>query len=178
MQERRGDDVRRVIETVWQMESPKIIAALARQVGDFEAAEDIAQDALVAALEKWPETGVPPKPGAWLMTVAKNRAIDLLRRRQNQERKVAEMGHDLWASGGLTVPDIEALLDDGIDDDLLRLIFMCCHPWRRLGQTDPVRGSAASRTYVVRAYASRSGGARPSRPARAAGFPAPHPHRP
>lgn len=128
MQERRGDDVRRVIETVWQMESPKIIAALARHVGDFGTAEDLAHDALVAALEKWPEKGPPPNPGAWLMTVAKNRAIDFLRRRQNQERKYAELGQDLQAQRELTAPDIETVLAGETEDDLLRLIFMCCHP--------------------------------------------------
>lgn len=128
MQGPPGDDVQRVIETVWQMESPKIIAALARYVDDFAAAEDLAHDALVAALEKWPEAGVPPNPAAWLMTVAKNRAIDSLRRRQNQERKYAQLGQDLETQVQMAAPDIESFVDDEVEDDLLRLIFMCCHP--------------------------------------------------
>lgn len=129
MHGRLGDDVQRVIETVWQMESPKIIAALARYVGDIGAAEDLAHDAMVAALEKWPQTGVPKNPAAWLMTTAKNRAIDSLRRIKNLEHKVAQLGHDLQTQVQLSITeDVEVLMDDEIEDDLLRLIFMCCHP--------------------------------------------------
>ncbi len=110
------------------MESAKVIAALARMVGDVGAAEDIAQDALVIALEKWPETGVPDNPGAWLMAAAKRRAIDLLRRNKLVDRKYEELGHELAEKQESGAAEIHAALDDDIGDDLLRLIFTSCHP--------------------------------------------------
>lgn len=121
-------DSHRIVETVWRMESPKIIATLARFVGDVGMAEDLAHDALVAALERWPMSGVPGNPAAWLIKVAKNKAIDQLRRNHVQQQKYAELGRDLEAQEQLTGSGIDGLLDDGFDDDLLRLIFMCCHP--------------------------------------------------
>ena len=110
------------------MESARLIAGLTRIVRDVGVAEDLAQDALVAALEKWPEAGVPDKPGAWLMATAKHRAIDLLRRGQMLERKHQEVGHELEARQEMTVPDLDAAIDDDIGDDLLRLVFISCHP--------------------------------------------------
>lgn len=118
----------RAIDAVWRIESAKLIAALARMVGDVGAAEDLAQDALVIALEKWPETGVPDNPGAWLMAAAKRRAIDLLRRNKLLDRKHEEIGYELDGKQESDVADIEAALDDDIGDDLLRLIFTSCHP--------------------------------------------------
>jgi RNA polymerase sigma factor (sigma-70 family) len=118
----------RAIDAVWRIESAKVIAALARMVGDVGAAEDLAQDALVIALEKWPETGVPDNPGAWLMAAAKRRAIDLFRRNKLLDRKHEELGHELDEKQESDVADIEAALDDDIGDDLLRLIFTSCHP--------------------------------------------------
>jgi len=109
------------------MESAKLIARLARMVRDVGIAEDLAQEALVAALEQWPQSGVPEKPGAWLMTTAKHRALDLLRRRQMLDRKHEELGREMEAQE-LTVPDLNAALDDDIGDDLLRLMFIACHP--------------------------------------------------
>ncbi|MGE5323064.1 MAG: RNA polymerase sigma factor [Actinomycetota bacterium] len=109
------------------MESPRLIAALTRMVRDVGLAEDLAQDALVAALEQWPQSGVPENPGAWLMTAAKHRAIDHFRRNTRLERKHAEIGRDLEARE-LTVPDLNAGLDDSVGDDLLRLMFIACHP--------------------------------------------------
>lgn len=128
MEKRSADDIRRTIETVWRMESPRITAALARYVDDLGFAEDLAHDALVAALETWPKAGVPRNPAAWLMTVAKHRAVDALRRQRTQALKYAEVGQDLASREQLTVPDIDGLVGDDFDDDLLRLIFMCCHP--------------------------------------------------
>jgi RNA polymerase sigma factor (sigma-70 family) len=118
----------RAIDAVWRIESAKLIAALARMVGDVGAAEDLAQDALIIALEKWPETGVPDNPGAWLMAAAKRRAIDLLRRNKLLDRKHEELGHELEEKQKRDVPDLDAALDDDIGDDLLRLIFTSCHP--------------------------------------------------
>jgi RNA polymerase sigma factor (sigma-70 family) len=118
----------RAIDAVWKIESAKLIASLARIVGDVGVAEDLAQDALVAALERWPESGVPDNPGAWLMATAKHRAIDLLRRRTLLERKHAELGHELEARQELAVPDLDAAIDDHVGDDLLRLMFTACHP--------------------------------------------------
>src|SRR5260221_8967776 len=109
------------------MESPRLIAGLTRMVRDVGIAEDLAQDALVAALEKWPESGVPENPGAWLMAAAKHRAIDRLRRNQLLERKHQELGRDLQARE-LAIPDLTTALDDEVGDDLLRLVFICCHP--------------------------------------------------
>src|SRR5258705_8499396 len=126
----RGADIdtHRTIEAVWRIESAKLIASLARMVGDVGLAEDLAQDALVAALERWPEAGVPDNPGAWLMATAKHRAIDLLRRRTLLERKHEQLGHELAALQEQAVPDLDAALDDHVGDDLLRLVFISCHP--------------------------------------------------
>ena len=121
------DTIHRTIDAVWRMESAKVIAGLARMVRDGGLAEELAQDALIAALEQWPKSGIPDKPGAWLMASAKNRAIDRLRRAKLIERKHEEIGHELEIEQA-TVPDIEAALDDDIGDDLLSLIFTACHP--------------------------------------------------
>ncbi len=118
----------RTIDAVWRMESARIIAGLARIVRDVGLAEDLAQDALVSALDQWPEQGVPDNPGAWLMAAAKHRAIDRLRRSRLQERKHEELSRELAAQGELAPPDIVAALDDDIGDDLLRLVFTACHP--------------------------------------------------
>lgn len=118
-------DTHRAIETVWRLEAPKLVAALIRVVRDIDLAEELAQDALVAALERWPRDGVPDNPGAWLMTAAKRRGIDLLRHRQLVERKHAAMDGDPEHEA-FTMPNLEAL-DDDIGDDLLRLIFTACH---------------------------------------------------
>lgn len=120
------------IEAVWRIEAAKIIAGVARLVRDVGLAEELAQDALVTALERWPQSGVPDNPGAWLMTTAKNRALDHLRRGQLTERKLQEYGHELDAQEAMIVPDFVDALDaarqDEIGDDLLRLIFTACHP--------------------------------------------------
>ena len=110
------------------MESTRLIAGLARIVGDVGIAEDLAQDALVAALERWPETGVPDNPGAWLMATAKHRAIDVLRRRPLLERKHEELGYEIEAQLTRAERDLDAELDDVIGDEVLRLVFTCCHP--------------------------------------------------
>jgi RNA polymerase sigma factor (sigma-70 family) len=123
-----ASDTHRAIDAVWRIESARLIAGLARIVGDVGVAEELAQDALVAALERWPESGVPDKPGAWLMATAKHRAIDLLRRRTLLERKHEELGRELAARQALTEPDLDGAIDNDIDDDLLRLIFTACHP--------------------------------------------------
>jgi len=116
------------IEAVWRIESARLIAGLARMTGDVGLAEDMAQDALVAAMETWPRTGVPDNPGAWLMATAKNRAIDRLRREKTYERKREEVAHDTGALFAMERSDFEAAADDEIGDDLLALIFTCCHP--------------------------------------------------
>ncbi|HKU60138.1 MAG TPA: RNA polymerase sigma factor [Gemmatimonadales bacterium] len=121
-------DTHRAIDAVWRIESARLIAALARLVGDVGQAEDLAQDALVAALERWPMTGVPDNPGAWLMSTARHRAVDLLRRRTMLERKHRILGHELAERQEQAVPELEAALDDRVGDDLLRLIFTACHP--------------------------------------------------
>jgi RNA polymerase sigma-70 factor (ECF subfamily) len=121
-------DAHRAIDAVWRIESAKVIAGLARIVGDIGQAEDLAQDALVIALEKWPETGVPDNPGAWLMATAKHRAIDLLRRQKLLERKHEQLGHELDSRQESAIPDLDAAIDDDIGDDLLRLVFTACHP--------------------------------------------------
>ena len=123
-----ASDTQRAIDAVWRIESARLIAGLARIVRDVGVAEDLAQEALVAALERWPESGIPDKPGAWLMTTAKHRAIDLLRRSQLVERKHEELGREIAAQRELAAPDLDATLDDGIGDDLLRLVFISCHP--------------------------------------------------
>ncbi|HEV7367162.1 MAG TPA: RNA polymerase sigma factor [Gemmatimonadales bacterium] len=121
-------DTHLAIDAVWRIESAKLIAGLARIVGDVGVAEDLAQDALVAALERWPESGVPDNPGAWLMATAKHRAIDLLRRRTRLERKHEQLGYELEVQQELAVPNLDAALDDPVGDDLLRLMFTACHP--------------------------------------------------
>ena len=118
-------EIHRTIHTVFRMESPRLIAGLARMVRDVGRAEELAQDALVTALERWPESGIPDNPGAWLMATAKRRAIDELRRHKLLERKHEQMGHELESE---PPPDVEAALDDSVGDDLLRLIFTSCHP--------------------------------------------------
>src|SRR6476659_10913811 len=110
------------------MESAKLIAGLARIVHDVGLAEDLAQDALLAALERWPSAGVPDNPGAWLMATAKHRSIDQLRRRAMLERKHEQLGHELESLQESQVPDLDAALDDHVGDDLLRLMFTACHP--------------------------------------------------
>jgi len=120
-----GTEVTRTVEAVWRIESPRLIAGLARMMHDVGVAEELAQDALVAALEQWPAEGVPRNPGAWLMSVAKRRAVDLIRRNERYERKLAEIGHTLPTT---VEPDFDAVLADEIEDDLLRLVFVSCHP--------------------------------------------------
>jgi RNA polymerase sigma factor (sigma-70 family) len=121
-------EIHRAIDAVWRIESAKLIAGITRLVGDVGAAEDLAQDALVAALEQWPASGVPDKPGAWLMAVAKRRAIDLMRHGSMRERKEAEIGWEIDAQLERAAPDPDAALDDPVGDDLLRLVFIACHP--------------------------------------------------
>ncbi len=117
------------IEAVWRIESPRLIASLARLVRDVGRAEELAQEALLTALERWPESGVPDNPGAWLMTAAKNRALDELRRDRLLDRKHQQLGHELEALGeAAAAPDLDAALDDDVGDDLLRLVFVACHP--------------------------------------------------
>jgi RNA polymerase sigma factor (sigma-70 family) len=119
---------KRAIEAVWRIESARLIAGLARMVRDVGLAEDLAQDALVAALEKWPRSGVPDNPGAWLMATAKNRAIDLMRREATFGRKQEELARDVGLRFAIERADFDAAVDDEIGDDLLGLIFTCCHP--------------------------------------------------
>ncbi len=123
-------DIHATIDAVWRIESPRLIASLTRMVRDVGIAEELAQDALVAALEQWPASGVPEKPGAWLMSTAKHRAIDLIRRSQNLARKQELLGRELEIDQPqLGVPELEAIVDDTtIGDDLLRLVFIACHP--------------------------------------------------
>ncbi|WP_020667206.1 RNA polymerase sigma factor [Amycolatopsis nigrescens] len=123
-----NSDAYRAIDAVWRIEAPRLIAGLARMVRDVGLAEELAQDALVAALEQWPESGVPNNPGAWLMTTAKRRAIDTIRRNQRLERKIVELGHEVAGAGEGFEEDLDATLDDDIGDDLLRLVFTSCHP--------------------------------------------------
>src|SRR5271154_6900316 len=121
-------DIHRAIDAVWRIESARLIAGLARIVRDVGLAEELAQDALVVALEQWPASGVPDNPGAWLMATAKHRAIDRLRRSKLLERKHEELGRELDARQQMAAADFEATLDDDIGDDLLRLVFTACHP--------------------------------------------------
>jgi RNA polymerase sigma-70 factor (ECF subfamily) len=121
-------DTHRTIDAVWRIESPKIIASVARVVRDIGLAEELAQDALVAALEQWPDEGVPRNPGAWLTAAAKHRAIDRLRRHKLLERKHQEIGYSLEAEQERAATDLDAALDDDVGDDLLRLVFTACHP--------------------------------------------------
>ncbi|MGH7337016.1 MAG: RNA polymerase sigma factor, partial [Myxococcota bacterium] len=118
----------RTVEAVWRIESARLIAGLARVVGDVGIAEDLAQDALVAALEQWPEAGVPDNPGAWLMATAKRRAIDQLRHRKMAERKHADLGSELQSRQASPEAALAEVLDNQVGDDLLSLIFMACHP--------------------------------------------------
>jgi RNA polymerase sigma factor (sigma-70 family) len=130
-------DTHRAIDAVWRIESPRLIAGLTRIVRDVGVAEDLAQDALVAALEQWPESGVPDNPGAWLMAAAKHRAIDYFRRNTRLERKHEELGREGFvqkigahqmSAGEVMMKDLEEALDDDVGDDLLRLVFISCHP--------------------------------------------------
>ncbi len=147
------EDAHRAIEAVWRIEAPRLIAGLARVVRDIGLAEDLAQDALVAALEQWPRDGVPDRPGAWLMATAKHRAIDQFRRNKRLQQKQEEIGRELEAQEA-AMPDLESGLDDDIGDDLLRLIFTACHPvlstearvaltLRMLGRADDDRDRAS-----------------------------------
>jgi len=121
-------ETHRAIEAVFRIESARLIAGLARIVRDVGVAEELAQDAMVTALEQWPESGVPDNPGAWLMASAKRRAIDRLRRRKTVDRKHEELGRELDARQQAAVAELDAALDDDIGDDLLRLVFTACHP--------------------------------------------------
>lgn len=123
-----GSDTHRAIETVWRMESPKLIASLTRVVHDVGFAEDLAMDALVVALDKWPRSGVPENPGAWLMATAKHRALDSLRREKMVDRKHSEIVPELERLVDQSVDQLDEAIDDDIGDDLLRLVFMTCHP--------------------------------------------------
>src|SRR5216117_3001891 len=119
-------EAHRAIEAIWRIESARLIAGLTRTVGDIGTAEELAQDALVAALEQWPTAGVPERPGAWLMGTAKHRATDLIRRRKALERKYEELGRD--TERDQQVEDLDAAIEEDVGDDLLGLIFMACHP--------------------------------------------------
>ncbi len=122
------DRIRRTVDGIWAIESAKVIARVARMVGDVGLAEDLAQDALVAALERWPVSGVPDNPGAWLTATAKNKAVDLLRRRERLDRKQQQVGHEMTTTTRAVTVEDEAALDDDVGDDLLRLMFIACHP--------------------------------------------------
>ena len=122
-----SSEANRAIDAIWRIESPRLVACLARLVGDLGQAEDLAHDALVAALEQWPESGVPDNPGAWLMAVGKRRAIDLLRRRTTLQRKHEELGHQLEVNSAASDLDLD-VPEGEVDDDLLRLVFVACHP--------------------------------------------------
>lgn len=121
-------DAHRAIDAAWRIESPRLIAGLTRIVRDVGRAEELAQDALVAALEQWPSSGVPDNPGAWLMATAKHRAIDVVRRYALLDRKHQQLGYELEQRQEATTPDLAASSDDDVGDDLLRLIFISCHP--------------------------------------------------
>ena len=121
-------DTHRTIDAVWRIESAKLIAGLTRIVRDVGLAEDLAQDALLAALEQWPKSGVPDNPGAWLMAIAKRRGVDVLRRGPMMDRKHAEIGHELESKQESPEPELAEALDDHVGDDLLRLVFIACHP--------------------------------------------------
>jgi RNA polymerase sigma factor (sigma-70 family) len=123
-----SSDTHRAVDAVWRIESARLIAGLTRIVRDVALAEELAQDALVAALERWPESGIPDNPGAWLMATAKHRAIDLFRRNKLLERRHAELGRELETRQEMAVPNFETPNDADIGDDLLRLVFISCHP--------------------------------------------------
>jgi len=122
-----ASDIHRTIDAIWRIESAKLVAGLTRTVGEIGLAEDLAQDALVAALERWPETGVPRNPGAWLVATAKHRAIDLYRRSRRLERKQEQLGRELEARQAAAFREPHPAIDE-VGDDLLRLMFMTCHP--------------------------------------------------
>jgi len=122
-----ASEAHRAIEAIWRIESAKVIAVVARMVRDVGVAEELAQDAFLTALKQWPEAGVPPNPGGWLTATAKNRAIDLMRRRKRAEAKYAEIGRELEEDEA-RVPDLDSALDDDVGDELLGLIFTACHP--------------------------------------------------
>lgn len=121
-------DTHRAIDAVWRIESARIIAGLACIVRDVGLAEELAQDALVTALERWPQSGIPDNPGAWLMAAAQHRALDRLRRNKLLERKHQEIGRELESQQAMAVADFDTTADDDFGDDLLRLIFTACHP--------------------------------------------------
>lgn len=121
-------DTHRAIEAVFRIEQAKLIAGLTRMVRDIGVAEELAQDALVAALEQWPIAGIPDNPGAWLMTAAKHKAIDRFRRDKLRERKHEQLGYEFEVEQEAAQPDPDAALDDEVGDDLLRLVFISCHP--------------------------------------------------
>jgi len=121
------EDFNRAVEAIWRIESPKVIAGVAHMVHDIGLVEELAQDAFVAALQQWPESGIPERPGAWLMGTAKHHAIDLLRRNQTLQKKHDELGRQLEVEE-LSLPDLDAAIEDGMGDDLLRLMFTACHP--------------------------------------------------
>src|SRR5256712_14378 len=123
-----ASDTRGAIDAVWRIESARLIAGLTRIVRDLGLAEDLAQDALVAALEQWPKAGVPDDPGGWLMAVAKRRVIEQLRRRTMLERKHEELGREREAQREMAEADFDAAINDDVGDDLLRLVFAACHP--------------------------------------------------
>src|SRR5512138_1910858 len=120
-------EIHRAIDAVWRIESAKVIAGLTRIVGDVGIAEELAQDALLAALERWPQSGIPENPGAWLMATAKRRAIDHLRREKRLKPKHEELAREI-ESRGAAAPDLDEAIDDPVGDDLLRLVFTACHP--------------------------------------------------
>src|SRR4029078_4074630 len=122
-----ASEAHRTINAVFRIEQARLIAGLVRMVRDVSLAEEVAQDALVIALERWPEAGVPDNPGAWLMAAAKRRAIDRFRRNKLLSRKHEELGRELEAEE-MTTPDLDTALDDAVGDDLLRLMFIACHP--------------------------------------------------
>ena len=149
-------DVNRTIDAVWRIESARLIAGLTRMVRDVGLAEDLAQDALVAALEQWPESGVPDNPGAWLMATAKHRGIDRIRRDRVLEAKREQIARELGRDGASETPDLAAAIDDdAIEDDLLALIFIACHPVlsteARVGLTLRLVGALTTRE-IARAF--------------------------
>ena len=123
-----SSDVHRTIDAIWRIESPRLIAGLVRMVRDVGMAEDLAQDALLAALERWPDTGIPDNPGAWLMATAKHRAIDTVRKQAMQQRKEPAISEQIENQLERALPDLDAAIDDQVGDDLLRLVFITCHP--------------------------------------------------
>jgi RNA polymerase sigma factor (sigma-70 family) len=123
-----GRASRAAVEAVWRIEAARVIASLARLSGDLAGAEDLAQDALIAALEQWPTHGIPPNPGGWLMTTAKNRLIDQIRRHKTMQRKLPHLHHERERAAQAAEADREAQLDEQIGDELLGLIFTACHP--------------------------------------------------